>query len=167
MNSQPAYLGKTEMMLAQQEEPAAAPASPAAAQETEPGWAVNCTSTVTDKGLECVLSQMIVTQEGNVLANVTVRVPADKQNLEAIVRLPLGVFLPAGATLKVDDNVPLQLNFRACQRNGCYARGPVSAEMLAGLQKSKQLAVSFKNIAEKPIEVSFSLDGFAEAYAKI
>ncbi len=168
MNLQPAYLSKTQMMLAQQEAPALALPSPAATQETEqPGWAVNCTSTTTDKGLECQLSQMIVTQQGDILANVMVRVPADKQNLEAIVQLPLGIFLPAGATLKVDDNVPLQLNFRACHGNGCYARGPVSPEILADLQKGKQLNVSFKNLAEKPIDVSFSLDEFAKAYAKI
>ncbi len=168
MNSQPAYLSKTQMMLAQQAVPALALPSPAATEETEqPGWAVNCTSTTTDKGLECQLSQMIVTQEGNVVANLMVRVPADKKNLETIVRLPLGIFLPAGATLKVDDNVPLQLNFRSCKRNGCYARGPVSAEMLADLQKGKQLNVNFKNLAERPVDVSFSLNGFAEACAKI
>ena len=167
---QVAYLGEPATKLAQQAEPAApaAPPAQAPAENKGPGWAVNCKSAATETGLECRLSQTVVTQQGGqVLADVTVLIPADKKAPEAILRLPLGILLPAGATLRVDDKVALQLNFRACDRNGCYARAPISATMLADLQKGRQLHVNFKNLAEKPIDVPLSLDGFAEAYAKI
>jgi invasion protein IalB len=83
------------------------------------------------------------------------------------VQLPLGVLLTAGATFQVDDNTAQRLNFRACDRNGCYANAPVTPEMLATLKSGKQLKISFQNLAEKPITVPLSLNGFDDAYAKM
>jgi invasion protein IalB len=73
------------------------------------------------------------------------------------VQLPLGVLLTAGATFQVDDNTAQRLNFRACDRNGCYANAPVTPEMLATLKSGKQLKIT----------VPLSLNGFDDAYAKM
>jgi invasion protein IalB len=162
-----AYLGDSSTRLAQQETPATTPESSAAAEKKGPGWAVNCKSAAADTGLECRLSQTVVTQQGQVLADVTFRIPADKKDPESIVRVPLGIFLPGGATLQVDDKTPQSLKFRACDRNGCYAQGSASAQMLKDLQAGKELKVSFKNLAENDVDVPLSLDGFADAYGKI
>ena len=167
---QVAYLGEATTQIAQQETPPASPTppQPAEAEKKGPGWAVNCKSGASEEGLECRLSQTVVTQQGGqVLADVTFRVPADKKGPEAIVRLPLGVFLPAGATLQVDDKTAQKLNFRACDRNGCYAQAAISSEMLKDLQEGQELKVSFNNLAEKQIDVPLSLDGFPDAYRKI
>ena len=101
-----AELGDATSQVAQQDKPPtpAAPPKPVPPAQSEgPGWAVNCKSAAAEQGLECRLSQTIVTQNGQVLADVTFRVPADKKDPEAIVRLPLGILLSAGATLQVDD----------------------------------------------------------------
>jgi invasion protein IalB len=161
-----------EIQLAQQDkkDAPAKPAKPAkpAAQSAGPGWAVNCKSEATEQGLECRLSQTVVTRQGGqILTKATFLFAADKKSSEVIVQLPLGLFLPAGATIQVDDKAPQSLTFRACDRGGCYARSPVSAEMLAMLQKGKQLQVSFQNLEEDPIDVPLSLDGFPAAYSKI
>jgi invasion protein IalB len=79
----------------------------------------------------------------------------------------LGVLLAAGATFQVDDNTAQRLNFRACDRNGCYANSSVSPDVLAALRKGTQLKIGFQNLAEKPITVPLSLDGFGEAYEKM
>lgn len=162
------YLGESTTEIAQQQPDPTPPPTPAEAEKKGPGWAVNCKSGASEQGLECRLSQTVVTQQGGqVLADVTFRVPADKKGPEAIVRLPLGVFLPAGAGLQVDDKTAQKLNFRACDRNGCYAQAPISTQMLKDLQGGQELKVSFKNLAEKDIDVPLSLDGFPEAYRKI
>jgi invasion protein IalB len=150
--------------------PSAAPsATPSTTPEASegPGWAVNCKSGTKDKGLECRLSQTVVTKGGQVLADVTFRIASDKKATEVITRLPLGLNLPAGVSLQVDNNAPQRLPFKACDRNGCYAQGSISPELWSTLQKGKQLQVSFQNLAEKTINVPLSLDGFPDAYAKI
>lgn len=165
-----AYLDDPKTQLAQQENPAPSttPQQPAEAEKKGPGWAVNCKSGVSEEGLECRLSQTVVTQQGGqLLTEITFRIPADKKAPEVIVRLPLGAFLPAGATLQVDDKTPLSLDFRACDRSGCYAQAPISPQMLKDLQSGQELKVTFKNLAEKEINVPLSLDGFPDAYRKI
>lgn len=145
----------------------AASAKPEPTKESGPGWALNCKSGATDKGLECRLSQTVVTQARQLLANVTVRVPTDKTATELIVQLPLGLYLPGGTTVKVDEGTSQRLNFRACDRNGCYAMAPVSSTLLQTMRNGERLLVSFQNLEQKPIDVPLSLDGFDEAYAKI
>ena len=148
--------------------PAAAQSQAAPAAGKGPGWAVNCKSEAKDKGLECRMSQTVVLKgSGQVLTNVTFRVPADTKTPEMIVQLPLGVFLSPGASFQIDTNPAQRLNYRACDRNGCFAITPVTPETLAVLKKGKQIKISFQNLAEKPITVPLSLDGFGEAYEKM
>ena len=133
-----------------------------------PGWAVNCKSEASEKALECRMSQTVVLkQSGQVLTNVTFRLPSDTKKPEVVVQLPLGIFLPAGASFQVDENARQQLTIRACDRNGCYGNAPISSDVMATLKKGKQLKVSFQTLAEKPVTVPLSLDGFPESYAKI
>ena len=161
---------KPTMPTAQAPQAAPVPSAPSAAKPKAagPGWAVNCKSTSKEKGLECRMSQTVVLkQSGQVLTNVTFRIPVDTKQPEIIVQLPLGVLLAAGATFQVDENTPQQLKFKACDRNGCYANSPVTPEVLAILKKGKQLTIGFQNLAEKPITVPLSLDGFGDAYDKM
>jgi invasion protein IalB len=148
-----------------------APASPQSKTQPPkagPGWAVNCKSGAKEKELECRMSQtVVVKQTGKVLTNVAFRIPVDTKKPEIIVQLPLGVNLPAGATFQADENVPQQMAFKACDRNGCYASTPVSPEVLAVLRKAKQLKIGFQNLAQKPITVPLSLDGFGDAFDKM
>jgi invasion protein IalB len=148
--------------------PATSPQPKAQAPKAGPGWAVNCKSGAKEKELECRMSQtVVVKQTGKVLTNVAFRIPVDTKKPEIIVQLPLGVNLPAGATFQADENVPQQMAFKACDRNGCYASTPVSPEVLAVLRKAKQLKIGFQNLAQKPITVPLSLDGFGDAFDKM
>src|SRR6266545_6881559 len=90
--------------------------TPAQPTQKGPGWAVNCKSGAKDKALDCRLSQMVVTEQRQLLANVTFRFPTAPDKPEMIVQMPLGVLLPGGATIQVDENPAQQLNFRACDR---------------------------------------------------
>lgn len=159
-------------LVAQATPPAATPPAGQTAQTPQapkaaPGWAVNCKSGSKDKALDCRLSQTVVTRNRQTLANVTFHFPPSPQKPEIIVQLPLGVLLPAGATVQVDENSAQQLTFRACNRNGCYAQAPLSPEVLAQLRKGKQVNVAFKSLAEKEVKVPLQLDGFGDAYAKV
>jgi invasion protein IalB len=134
-----------------------------------PGWAVNCSSQNQAKKMECSISQSVVFKKsGKLLTSVTLRVPADANKQPVIlIRFPLGLYLPAGATYQVDANAPQAIDFRACARTGCYAQTLVTPEVLTTLKAGKQLTVGFQNLAQKPIRVPLSLDGLAEAYEKI
>jgi invasion protein IalB len=133
-----------------------------------PGWAVNCTSQTEQKGLSCRMSQRVVARpSGRTLTDVAFLLAPESKSPEVVLQLPLGLYLPAGASYQVDESASQLLRIRACDRNGCYARAPVSRETLGSLRTGKQLKIDFKNLAEKPVSVPLSLDGFASAYEKI
>jgi invasion protein IalB len=158
-------------LVAQATPPAGAPPAGQTAQTPQapkaPGWAVNCKSGSKEKALDCRLSQTVVTRNRQTLANVTFHFPPNPEKPEIIIQLPLGVLLPAGATVQVDENPAQQLTFRACNRNGCYAQAPLPPDVLAQLRKGKQVNVAFKNLAENEVKVPLQLDGFGDAYAKV
>ena len=101
------------------------------------------------------------------LANVNIRVPSDTHTPVVMVQLPLGLNLPGGAKLQVDDGKTTDLQIQTCENRGCYAGTPISPELLAALRSGKQLKVLFQNLAKETITIPMPLTDFAAAYDKI
>ena len=81
-----------------------------------PGWAARCTSASRDAPLECVIEQTaVLTKTGQLIVLVNIRVPSDTHTPVALVQLPLGLNLPAGAKLQVDDGKIIDLQIQTCE----------------------------------------------------
>ena len=98
---------------------------------------------------------------------VAIRVPSDTRTPVALVQLPLGLNLPAGAKLQIDDGKAVDMQVQTCEARGCYASTPVAADMLAALKSGKQLKVSFQTMTKETITIPMLLGDFAAAYDKI
>jgi invasion protein IalB len=147
---------------------AQAEVAPGNAAPPSPGWAARCTSASRDAPLECVIEETaVLTKTGQLIVLVNVRVPSDTHVPVALVQLPLGLNLPAGAKLQVDDGKVIDLQIQTCENRGCYANTPVSPELLAALKSGKQLKVSFQNLGKETITVPMPLADFAAAFDKI
>jgi invasion protein IalB len=152
--------------------PAAATPAPAASQgeaaPTPPGWSARCSSASRGAPLECLIEQTaVLTKTGQLIVLIDIRVPADTHAPVAVIQLPLGLNLPAGAKLQVDDGKPTDLQIQTCEQRGCYANTPISPDMLAAMKTGKQLKVSFQNLAKETIAIPMPLTDFATAYDKI
>ena len=151
--------------------PQAAP-SPSAEQQTAqppaPGWVSRCSSLGRDAPLECAIEETaVLTKTGQLIVLVNIRVASDTHQPVALVQLPLGLNLPAGAKLQVDDGKVIDLQIQTCENRGCYSNAPVSPEMLAALKSGKQLKVAFQNLNKEVITIPMPLADFAAAYEKI
>jgi invasion protein IalB len=153
---------------------AATPAAPPAADQgpasapPQPGWAARCSSVSRDAPLECALEQTaILSKTGQLIVLVNIRVPRDTRTPVALVQLPLGLNLPAGAKLQIDDGKTVDLQVQTCEARGCYASTPVAADLLAALKSGKQLKVSFQTMTKETITIPMPLGDFAAAYDKI
>ena len=155
---------------AAQAAPAPATAQPDAAANTppSPGWVARCASVSRDARLEGVAEQTaVLTKTGQLIVLINVRVPGDTHQPVAIIQLPLGLNLPAGAKLQVDDGKSTDLQIQTCEQRGCYTNAPISPDMLAAMKTGKQLKVSFQNLAKEVITIPMPLADFAAAYEKI
>jgi invasion protein IalB len=150
-----------------------APTSPAPQQQGDagapsPGWAARCTSVSRDAPLECAIEQSaVLTKTGQLIVLINIRIPADTRTPVALIQLPLGLNLPVGAKLQVDEGKTVDLQIQTCENRGCYASTPISADLLAALKSGKQLKISFQNMAKEAIAIPMPLTDFAAAYDKI
>jgi invasion protein IalB len=148
--------------------PAAPQADAAPAAAPPPGWAARCSSPSRDAPLECAIEQTaVLTKTGQLIVLVNIRIPSDTHAPVALVQLPLGLNLPAGAKLGVDDGKPVDLQIQTCENRGCYTSTPIAPDMLASLRSGKELKVSFQNLAKETITIPMPLSEFAAAYDKI
>ncbi|QQO21344.1 invasion associated locus B family protein [Bradyrhizobium diazoefficiens] len=150
--------------------PAPAPTQPQAdgAPAQQPGWIVRCTSVSRDAPLECAMEQnAVLTKTGQTLVLVNIRIAPDTRTPVALLQLPLGLNLPVGAKLQVDEGKAVDLQIQTCENRGCYASTPVAPDLLVALRSGKQLKVSFQNMAKETIAIPMPLGDFAAAYDKI
>jgi len=150
----------------------AASATPTAADAAQnpppPEWVSRCASEGRQGALECALEQTaFLSKTGQLVTAVTVRVPADTRQPTMAVQVPVGLYLPGGVNLQIDDGKAMPLVLQTCDLKGCYAGTQVSAEMLAALKAGKKLSVTFQSLNKENISVPLQLSNFAQAYQKI
>ena len=147
---------------------AAAAEAPPANAAPPPGWVARCSSVSRSASLECAIEQTaVLTKTGQLIVLINIRVPAETRMPVGIVQLPLGLNLPAGAKLQVDDGKTSDLQIQTCEARGCYANLSVAADMLIAMKSGKQLKVSFQNLAKETITIPMPLADFGAAYDKI
>jgi invasion protein IalB len=148
--------------------PSPTPTAQADAASAPPGWIARCTSLSRDAPLECAIEQTaVLTKTGQLIVLINIRVAADTRTPIAVIQLPLGLNLPAGAKLQVDDGKTADLQIQTCEQRGCYANTPIAADLLTAMKSGKQLKVSFQNLAKEVISIPMPLADFAAAYNKI
>jgi invasion protein IalB len=141
-------------------------ATPQSERHEAPGWTVNCVNS--GKGLDCKAAQTIVlAKTRQLLLSASVNKPAGDESAALLLRLPHGLFNPAGVTVAVDDGKPEMLEIQTCDAKGCYAGQAIPPGKLAEMSKGRKLLVSFQNLKKQKITVPLPLKGFAQAYSKL
>ena len=130
-------------------------------------WVVSCDN---NRGkLDCRAGQSVfIKSTGQRLLSVAVRVPADTKKPVLILQVPLGVYLPAGASLQIGKDEAKTLPFKGCDRSGCVAEYAINETEIAAMTKGSDLTISVQNQNQQPaFTVTVPVTGFAAAYAKV
>jgi invasion protein IalB len=154
---------------AQPAAPAAAPqaAAPAAEQPTliYSPWTKFCL-----KGQEANAKQVCFTgKDGRlesglpIVAAVVIEPEGDAKKLLRVT-LPLGMQVPPGTRVIIDQGQPATGPYVICFTNGCMADYEVNADIIGRLKKGQQLAVQAINGNGQPVSLTLPLNDFAKAY---
>jgi invasion protein IalB len=100
----------------------------------------------------------------NVGLTVIVLKTADKKARIMRVLAPLGVLLPSGLGLKIDNADMGRAGFVRCLPNGCVAEVILEDKLLNQLQTGKQATFIIFQTPEEGIGIPISLNGFGEGY---
>ena len=134
----------------------------------QPVWTSRCSSDSRKSALLCEIEQsLFITKTGQLVASVNIKLPPDTRLPVMMIQLPVGLFLPGGVNLQIDEGKSQALVIQTCDLKGCYAATTVSPELLGALKSGKRLSVTFQNLNKENVNLAFVLSGFAESYDKI
>ena len=106
-------------------------------------WQIRCETPPGAQSEQCALFQSVVAEDrANVGITVLVLKTADQKSRLMRVQAPLGVLLPAGLGLKMDNVDVGRAGFVRCLPHGCYAE-VVMDDKLIGQLRSGQTATFF------------------------
>ncbi|WP_244299182.1 invasion associated locus B family protein [Roseibium aquae] len=143
--------------------------SPALAQgevkATHGDWQLRCDTPPGASGEQCALIQNVTAEDReNVGLSVIVLKTADQQARILRVLAPLGVLLPSGLGLRVDDVDIGRAGFVRCLPNGCIAEVILEDELLGKLRAGAQATFIIFQTPEEGIGIPISLNGFSAGF---
>ncbi|MEM9355196.1 MAG: invasion associated locus B family protein [Pseudomonadota bacterium] len=123
------------------------------------------------KGKICQLYHNVAAADGNTIARVYLqKVDIENQGAKvlAFANLPLGLFIPSGVAVDIDDGVKFPAQLLECKEKvGCRAAFNLDRGILKSLKKGKKLNIAiFEATNRKKISFHFDLNGFGPAYDK-
>jgi invasion protein IalB len=151
------------------QKPAEAP-PPAAAEAQQPQLIYSPWTKFCLKGQETNAQQVCFTgKDGRiesgmpVIAAVLIEPEGDTKKVLRVT-LPLGMQLPQGTRVIVDQGQPMNAPYIICFTNGCMSDYEASAELIGKLKKGQGLVVQGINSQGQPISLVLPLTDFGKAY---
>jgi len=131
-------------------------------------WQIRCDTPPGAKSEQCALIQSVTAEDrANVGLTVIVLKTSDQKSRLMRVVAPLGVLLPSGLGLKIDNADVGRAGFVRCLPNGCIAEVIMDDELLKKLRTGKSATFIIFQTPEEGIGFPMSLAGFGEGYDKL
>ena len=131
-------------------------------------WQVRCETPPGAAKEQCALLQSIAAEDrSNINLIVIVLKTADGKNRLLRVIAPLGVLIPSGLGLKIDDTDIGHAGFVRCLPTGCVAEVVMEDKLLDQLKTGKSAVFIIFQTPEEGIGIPLNLNGFADAFAEL
>src|ERR1700686_3590932 len=131
-------------------------------------WQIRCDTPPGAKAEQCALIQSVTAEDrANVGLTVIVLKTADAKSRLMRGVAPLGVLLPSGLGLKIDQADIGRAGFVRCLPNGCIAEVVMDDELIKKLRTAKTATFIIFQTPEEGIGFPMSLAGFGEGYDKL
>ena len=147
-------------------------AGPVAAQGTVKSvhgdWQVRCDTPPGAQGEQCALIQSVTAEDRpNVGLTVIVLKTADQKYRLMRVLAPLGVLLPNGLGLRINQADVGRAGFVRCLPNGCVAEVIMDDNLIGKLRTGQTATYIIFQTPEEGIGFPMSLKGFGEGFDKL
>jgi invasion protein IalB len=131
-------------------------------------WQIRCDTPPGAQAEQCALIQSVVAEDrSNAGLTVILLKTADQKSKLMRVVAPLGVLLPSGLGLKLDNQDVGRAGFVRCLPNGCVAEVVMDDKLLGQLRTAKTATFIIFETPEEGIGFPLSLNGIGEGYDKL
>lgn len=139
-----------------------------AVRSTYGDWQIRCDTPAGAQTEQCALIQSVVAEDrSNAGLTVIILKTADQKSKLMRVVAPLGVLLPSGLGLKLDDKDVGRAGFVRCLPNGCVAEVVMEDTLLNQLKTARTATFIIFETPEEGIGFPLSLKGLGEGYDKL
>jgi len=131
-------------------------------------WETRCETPPGAAYEQCAAVLSVVDQDRpNLTLVVIVLNTADRKARLMRVIAPLGVLLPPGVSLRIDDQDASRLSFLQCLANGCIAQLALDDKLIDKLKSGKTATLGIFQTPEQGVGVPAPLAGFKETYEQL
>src|SRR5205085_2933375 len=131
-------------------------------------WQIRCDTPPGAQGEQCALIQSVTAEDRpNVGLTVIVLKTADQKYRLMRVLAPLGVLLPNGLGLRINQADVGRAGFVRCLPNGCVAEVIMDDNLLKQLRSGQTATFIIFQTPEEGIGIPLSLKGFGEGFDKL
>jgi invasion protein IalB len=131
-------------------------------------WQIRCDTPPGAQTEQCALMQSVTAEDRpNVGLTVIVLKTTDQKSRLMRVVAPLGVLLPSGLGLKIDNNDVGRAGFVRCLPNGCVAEVVMDDKLINELRNGQTSTFIIFQTPEEGIGFPMSLKGFGEGFDKL
>jgi len=131
-------------------------------------WRLRCERKDDNAPERCFIMQIAKsTKDKREVLRIGVRYPEPSKPPMVFLTLPLGVYLPTGLLLQIDDGETLKIPVEICLPNGCHTRMALVGDLLKRLKQGKLAKLAFHDSRQQQITVPVSLAGFTAALAAL
>ena len=139
-----------------------------AVRSTHGDWQIRCDTPPGAQNEQCALIQSVVAEDrSNAGLTVIVLKTADQKSRLMRVVAPLGVLIPSGLGLKIDNNDVGRAGFVRCLPNGCVAEVVMDDALINKLRNGQTSTFIIFQTPEEGIGFPMSLKGFGEGFDKL
>ena len=124
-------------------------------------WTERCETKKDSTESSCfVFQNLLLKKENKRLLHVAVGYLSDNKQPVAFFTLPLGVSLPGGLSLTIDDGKPVRVRYERCDAAGCLAPLALTDTLVKSLKGGRWARVAFFDANRREVSVPVSLLGF-------
>lgn len=112
----------------------------------------------------CLVRQLVFAQNQPIARFILRNNPQDKSPLLLMASMPLGVTLPYGLRMQIDNGRELALPYIACDSQMCNVRTSVDESFVTSLKRGGVLKLKAKNARGDDVTIEIDLKGFTAVY---
>jgi invasion protein IalB len=137
-------------------------------KSTHGDWQIRCETPPGAPTDQCALMQSVTADDRpNVGLSVIVLRTADQKSRLLRVLAPLGVLIPSGLGLKIDQTDIGRAGFVRCLPNGCVAEVVMDDTLIKQLRTGQNAMFVIFQTPNDGIGIPISLKGFGEGYERL
>lgn len=130
-------------------------------------WIVRCEPADPDAfGAQdlCEMYQQVSEQEtGQTVLEIVVGYPPGENELVALLNLPLGIRLPPGGQLRIEDLEPIEFPIQICIASGCRADLVLDSDAISAMRSGEEATIVIADPQGRGVALPISLRGFSAA----